>query len=117
MSEPAATAEAEIVGGVSYDTSDPAVVNNARKKAGRQKREELSVVGALMETRQGRGWLYGMLERTHIFQPSFVPGDTHQTAFREGERNVGLMILADIQASAPQLYTVMVDEGRPRGNA
>lgn len=44
---------------------------------------------------QGRRVLSCLLSRdmAHVWQPS-MSADPHQTAFREGERNVGLKILA-----------------------
>ena len=97
-----------------YDTSSPEQVNAARKKSGRKRRDDLSVVGALMETRQGRAWIYGKLAGAHIWQQSFIQGSPDGTAFREGERNQGLQLLAEVQAASPQEYVTMCEEAAGR---
>lgn len=113
MVDRAALIEAETEAERPYDTSDPETVNKARQKAGRQKRSDASVVGALMETKQGRAWIFGILDAAHIYQPSF-DRDPHVTAFREGERNLGLRILSEVQSSAPREYTSMIEEAHGR---
>ena len=97
---------------VPYDTADPAAVNAARKKDARKRRERLDVVAGLMDLKQGRAWMYGWMEACHIFQTSFLAGQPDATAFKEGERNIGLRILADVMAAAPEKYIVMMDEAR-----
>lgn len=37
--------------------------------------------------------LHDLLRYTHVFQPSYTAGDTHATAVREGQRDVGLYLL------------------------
>lgn len=107
-----AVAEAEAAAEVPFDTSDPVQVNTARKKAARKTRGKLDVVGAVMEQKEGRSWIYGMLADAHMWTPSYVRGDSHATAFQEGERNAGLRLLTDVMAAAPQLYVTMVAENK-----
>jgi hypothetical protein len=38
---------------------------------------------------------------------SHYPGDTHQTAFNEGARNVGLFLLAELFEADPDAYSRM----------
>ncbi len=47
---------------------------------------------------RGRRVLYKILEWGHLYQPSFQGGDPHGTAFRDGERNLALRILAVLNA-------------------
>ena len=47
---------------------------------------------------RGRRVLYKILEWGHLYQPSFQSGDPHGTAFRDGERNLALRILAVLNA-------------------
>lgn len=95
-----------------YDASDPVQVNNARKTAGRKKKSSMEAVKAIMSLPQCRKWMYTVLEDCHIFQTSFVQGDPHATSFREGERNAGLRILAEVMAAAPKEYAVMLGENK-----
>ena len=112
MADRAAIAEAEDVLTVPYDTADAATVNAARKKDARKRRERLDVVAGLMDLKQGRAWMHDFLAACHIFQTTFVAGQMDMSAFREGERNMGLRILADVMAAAPEKYIVMMDEAR-----
>lgn len=112
MADPAAVVEAEKVLERPYDTADPQQVNTARKKAARKDRERLDVVRGLMTLPEGRAWLYGLLDRCHIFENVFVPGQPDATGFRCGERNVGLSVLADIMAVAPDEYATMCKEAK-----
>lgn len=54
----------------------------------------------LAKTARGQRVLYKILEWGHVYQPSFVHGDPHGTAFRDGERNLALRILAALNAEA-----------------
>ncbi len=47
---------------------------------------------------RARRVLYKILEWGHVYQPSHVAGDPHGTAFRDGERNLALRILAATNA-------------------
>lgn len=96
----------------SYDSADPAQVNQARRKAGRRRAARLQFVKAMMDVAEGRAWIYGHLERCHIFATPFMQGDPHATSFRCGEHNIGLRLLADIMDAAPDEYVLMVKEGK-----
>lgn len=107
--------EAEMQQDKTFDASDPKQVNNARKKASLKKSESLRVVQALMQHKDGRKWIYNLLQRCHIYTSPFVPGQADVTAFNCGEENVGLMIQADVVAAAPDEYLQMCKEGAGRG--
>lgn len=109
-----AIVEAEESAAVSYDTSDPIQVNAERKRSARKTRSRLDVVASLMEIKEGRAWLHGMLEVNHVFATSFVQGDPHATSFKEGERNSGLRLLADVMDAAPDAYVTMCKEAKGR---
>jgi hypothetical protein len=114
MADEAAITEAEDAAAVPYDTADPQVVNTARKKAARLRRGRLDVVAGLMGLAEGRAWVYDFLESCHCFSTSFVQGDPHATSFKEGERNPGLRLLADVMAAAPDQYVTMCKESKGR---
>lgn len=99
-----------VVEDTTYNSSDPVQVEGARKKAGKKKVERLRVVGAIMEHADGRKWLYGILERCHIFGNPFVPGQSDSTAFNLGEANIGRLILSDCLAANSESYTIMMTE-------
>ena len=43
---------------------------------------------------RGKRVLYEILSWAGMFRPSFVPGDAFATHYRDGERNIGLRLLA-----------------------
>jgi hypothetical protein len=100
----------EPIPGQPYDAADPEQVERQKQAAARHAKAMRVVVATLMATQDGRAWVWGQLVNCHIFQPSFVPGDSHATAFRDGERNSGLRILADVMSAAPELYVMMAKE-------
>ena len=51
-----------------------------------------------LRERAGRRALYKILEWGHLYRPVFVAGDPYGTAFRDGERNLALRILAALNA-------------------
>lgn len=99
-----------------YDTSNPEEVNKARKKSARTRSDRLQFVQAAMSVDQGRAWFYDLLNRCHVFRNPFISDSSHGTAFRCGEQNIGLMILADIQDAAPEHYMTMVSENKTKRN-
>jgi hypothetical protein len=53
---------------------------------------------ATFGTPNGRRVLWDLLSKCHVFQPSFKPGQSPEmTAFREGERNIGLQVMATME--------------------
>lgn len=95
-----------------YDTANPEQVNKARKKAARTRAYRLEFVKAAMELEQGRSWFYDLLRRCHIVSTPYISGDSHSTAFRCGEQNVGLQLLDDIQTIASDDYIKMMKENK-----
>jgi hypothetical protein len=68
----------------------------------------------LMGSRRGRRIVWRLLERTGVFRSSFTGNS--ETFFREGMRNVGLMLMAQINEACPEQYTQMVQEQRENAN-
>lgn len=62
----------------------------------------------LMGDERGRRVVFGMLEATGVFRSSFTGNS--ETFFREGMRNVGLILMGKIHAAAPEKYTQMLQE-------
>lgn len=75
-----------------------------------QQRVEVEDIKWLMKGRQGRRIVWRLLEKTGVFRSSFTGNS--ETFFREGMRNVGLMLLAQINETCPEQYTLMVQEQR-----
>lgn len=110
MADRGAVAEAEALAEKPYDTADPQQVNSARKRSARKDRERINFVAAVMESKEGRAWMWGMLTRCRVFDNAFVPGQPDATGFKLGERNVGLFLLQDVMRAAPDAYSIMAKE-------
>lgn len=83
----------------------------SRKASARTKHNaDMKAVSGLMATPQGRGWIYGILERAYLFRSTFT-GTSHGT-FNEGMRNLGLGVLADVMEAAPEQYITMIEENK-----
>lgn len=67
----------------------------------------------LMSSPAGRVWVLDILEHCNIFATSFSV-NALQTAFREGQRDVGLRLLADIVSFSPDQYIQMMRESADR---
>ncbi len=93
-----------------YDASDEKHIAAAERKAAQDEMNRVNVVRGIMGDKKGRAWMYDIMEKCHMYSPSFIPNDPYTTAFNEGERNVGNRILADIMKAAPDQYVKMCRE-------
>ena len=66
----------------------------------------------IMSTESGRRFVWRMLTACHIYESSFTGNNT--TFFNEGERNIGLMLMADINSHCPEMYIKMLQEAKRR---
>lgn len=96
-----------------YDADDRTPLFDSRGSE-RQKRRRLQSQREdedlvwLMNQREGRRFVWRLLQSCHLYESSFT--GTSATFFREGERNVGLQVLADITRLCPELYARMAGE-------
>lgn len=98
---------------------DPLDLRGHERLAAEQERERkhaLDVAAAdfkwLMSDKRGRRIVWKLLESTGVFRSSFTGNS--ETFFREGARNVGLMLLADVNAHAPDAYVLMLEESKTK---
>jgi|WetSurMetagenome_2_1015567.scaffolds.fasta_scaffold00850_4 hypothetical protein len=98
-----------------FNASDPAQVAAKRRSAGRKRKAEESVVYTIMSTQSGREWIHGLLSSCHCFSTSFT-GDSLSMAFKEGERNIGLMLTAQIMKASPDEFVTMLKEHNKNAN-
>lgn len=92
-----------------FDASDPELVARLAEDANRAARRDADTLRQLLGVKQGRAWMFRLLASCHIFQSSF-DNDALRMAFREGERNVGLRLLAESQSADPDLFALMLKE-------
>lgn len=85
-----------------------------RAKAEADERAKLSVdqektdLVWLMGSKRGRRIVWRLLERTGVYRSSFTGNS--ETFFREGQRNVGLWLMAQIHEVCPDQYALMLKE-------
>lgn len=82
---------------------------NRNKKAEIKGNEELKDVQFVMNSREGRRFIWRLLERAGVFRTSFT-GNANQTAFNEGQRNQGLVTFNEVMTVCPDLYLKMAGE-------
>ena len=98
-----------------FDASDPEQVREKRRTAGTRKAKERAFLKKALNDPEGRNWFWGILERTHMFEASFIPGDQPtDTAFREGQRSIGTALWADLESVDVAALVRMLQE---RGKA
>jgi hypothetical protein len=91
-----------------YDAGNPEDVTNRKKVA--DEREVLRTAGlrGILESREGRIFLYELLGQCGIYQISYTGNS--ETFFREGKRAVGLQLLSDIVKCNNDAYISMLKE-------
>ena len=65
----------------------------------------------IMSNARGRRFMHELLAKSRLFAASYVPGDSHTTAFHEGMRAIGRDLLAQID-EMPKYFTLMMNENR-----
>lgn len=98
---------------MTYNAGDRKSVRSAEKASRLSERERMDFTRQMMSTTQGRSWASSFLVRCHIFATSFTP-DALATAYAEGERNIGLLVLNDIMQACPDQYILMMRESNER---
>lgn len=92
------------------DLADPKKVGRKdlmERVLARQKQEDTLFV---LSTIQGRRFYWNLLKECGIFQSSFTGNNT--TFFNEGQRNIGLKMLNDLNEVSPESYLKMIEEAK-----
>lgn len=71
----------------------------------------------VLKTYEGRSLMWRIMEECGIYRTSFT-GDALQTAFLEGQRNIGLWVLTEIVfTNGPDTFSIMAREAEDRKRA
>lgn len=95
-----------------YNAGDRNQVKRARKGAKQKEQQRLRGLKGLLDSADGRVWLWDLLGQCGVFRLSFSGVSTHQTSFNEGQRNVGLRVQADLVAHFPAEFVGLMNEHR-----
>jgi hypothetical protein len=92
---------------MTYDASDPAQIAKAEKEEADRQRD----LDYVLKTQRGRRFLYELIYDTcHVGRLSHIPGDSDSTAFNEGGRAVGAVLLEQIRTQAKAKFMLMHEE-------
>jgi hypothetical protein len=78
-------------------------------EARQAQRAEVRDIAAVMDIPEGRRVTHRLLTQAGVFRTSFAV-DPCQTAFNEGQRNLGLWLLSQIMLHTPEQYALMLKE-------
>ena len=92
------------------NAADPEQVRKAKQKVESLNDRRLNDVREVLNNKRGRRFIWELLEFCGVFKTSLA--DEHVIFYNEGQRNVGLKLLADINEAAPEAYIVMLNESK-----
>lgn len=87
------------------NAADESQIRSAEVKKKIQEDNEHNDLKYILDSEQGRRFIWKQLERCGVFKSSFT--GSSETYFLEGQRNIGLKLLADVMACDPQAYLKM----------
>ena len=94
---------------MAYDANDKGKVEKRARREKLKAKQAADDLADLMKDERFRRFVHARLAACHIWTPSFS-SDPYQTAFAEGERNVGLRLFADCEDAAPLETAMMIAE-------
>lgn len=95
-----------------FDASDPDQVNQRNRDSKRRDLRHREVLRQIMQSAPGRAWLYDFLAECHMNSTSYTSERTHDTAFNEGERNVGLKMNAQMLRFPAEYFLMLKENGK-----
>ena len=93
-----------------FNAADVQAVAERKRKADRSETKRLAALRTVMGTKEGRRYVWWLLDQCGVFRTSFTGNST--TFFNEGQRNVGLILMGDVNAACPEQYLVMINEAK-----
>ncbi|QLG95284.1 hypothetical protein HZF02_26570 [Pseudomonas yamanorum] len=85
----------------------------AEQQPTEQELQDIADFKWLMGDHRGRRFMWRTLGHCRLFQSSIGPTDAI-TNYNEGQRNVGLLLLSQVNDLTPSLYAVMAAENAPQ---
>ena len=97
-----------------YNASDTKQIRAAQKRNKNERALDDGVLLNLMQTQNGRAWMWRHLGRCHAFHTPFT-AENSVTNFRCGEQNIGLELIADLLRACPDQFIFMMREANDGG--
>lgn len=92
------------------NVSDEGQVKDMSAKAKLLRERELNDLRFLLNSPEGRRYLWRLMEFCGVYKTSFT--GSSETFYLEGQRNVGLLVIRDIMETEPEAYLLMIKENR-----
>ena len=92
------------------NANDPEQVKEAKRKERDQQLRDEEDTAFVLSTPEGLRFVKRYLKRCGVFHQNPAIGEPERTAYVEGERSVGLMILRDIIDTDPSLLSQVADD-------
>ena len=84
------------------DQDDPVKLKRKEIEGRLERRKELADVAFVLSSEEGRRFYWRLMKRCGIHKSSMTGNNT--TFFNEGERNIGLIMLAELEEADPEAY-------------
>ncbi|WP_140179419.1 MULTISPECIES: Bbp19 family protein [Providencia] len=95
-----------------YTEEEKAAIKAHLELKEKLKRErEIEDIKQIMSTEAGRRFVWRITSSCGVFDISFT-NDPYVTAFNEGARNQGLMLLSDVMEFCAEQYLLMAEEAK-----
>lgn len=92
------------------NAADPKQIKEAKIKDKDIRKQELRDVALLLSSVEGRRFFHRYLVMCKVFETSMT-GSSY-TFFNEGQRNIGLSLMADLNDADPSAYAKLIEENR-----
>jgi hypothetical protein len=92
------------------NSADENQVKTRKSKDELKRSQELNDLKSILDKDFGRRYIWRLLETCGVYRSSFTGNST--TFFNEGERNIGLKILAEIGEADPDAISKMMKESK-----
>lgn len=92
------------------NAADEGQVQEATRDAKLRRERELNDLRSVLNTVEGRRFLWRILEFCGLYKTSFT--GSSETFFLEGQRNVGIKLITEIIETEPEAYLLMMKEHR-----
>lgn len=81
----------------------------SKSQEARERQEQLNDIIAVMDMAAGRRLVWRILAEARVFGTVYA-GQSNQTFFREGKRNLGLWLMEEVLQAKPEQYLLMQKE-------
>lgn len=99
-----------------YNAENSEHIEKANKKAKREKLLRDETIRELMGKKDGRAWVYYLIDQGQMFGNPMVRGDPYDTAFNIGMANMAKLIWQEVESAAPESCALMLKEAKQNEN-